>query len=208
MKGLLYKEYAVLKSQMKSWLVLLAFFVVYTGIFRNISIAFMMISIMGLMNCYNSFHYDKQYRCNDYIAAMPVSRFQMVLAKYLFIILLDIALAAVSLILAGAWGWAGAGAFPELSASVAAIMGVLFLMQIISIPLIYAIGVNRARYVNMLLWVLPWLLVFMAVRDGRPLPVKKEFLIRLTHAVPLLLIVLLAISFAVSVSVFRRRDIK
>ena len=117
MKGLLYKEYAVLKSQMKSWLVLLAFFVVYTGIFRN-----------------------------DYIAAMPVSRFQMVLAKYLFIILLDIALAAVSLILAGAWGWAGAGAFPELSASVAAIMGVLFLMQIISIPLIYAIGVNRARY--------------------------------------------------------------
>ena len=33
MKGLLYKEYAVLKSQMKSWLVLLAFFVVYTGIF-------------------------------------------------------------------------------------------------------------------------------------------------------------------------------
>ncbi len=73
---------------------------------------------------------------------------------------------------------------------------------------IYAIGVNRARYVNMLLWVLPWLLVFMAVRDGRPLPVKKEFLIRLTHAAPLLLIVLLAISFAVSVSVFRRRDIK
>ncbi|NBI72931.1 ABC-2 transporter permease [Clostridiaceae bacterium] len=207
MKGLLYKEYAVLKSQMKSWLILLAFFVVYTGIFRNISIAFMMISIMGLMNCYHSFHYDKQYRCNDYIAAMPVSRFRMVLAKYVFVMLLDAGLASVSLILAALWGWGESGSFLELSVSAAVSVGGLLFMQILSLPLIYAIGVERARYVNMLLWILPWMIVFMAVKNGRPLPLSKELMISLMHAAPLLFIVFLAVSFGISVFVFRRKDI-
>ena len=80
-------------------------------------------------------------------------------------------------------------------------------MQILSLPLIYAIGVERARYVNMLLWILPWMIVFMAVKNGRPLPLSKELMISLMHAAPLLFIVFLAVSFGISVFVFRRRDI-
>ena len=159
------------------------------------------------MNCYHSFHYDKQYRCNDYIAAMPVSRFRMVLAKYVFVMLLDAGLASVSLILAALWGWGKSGSFLELSVSAAVSVGGLLFMQILSLPLIYAIGVERARYVNMLLWILPWMIVFMAVKNGRTLPLSKELMISLMHAAPLLFIVFLAVSFGISVFVFRRRDI-
>lgn len=78
MKGLLYKEFCMFKPQFKSWAFVLIFFIIYGIIFKNVYMITMMISVLGLVSCFSSFSYDKQYRCDEYLAAMPVSRKQLV----------------------------------------------------------------------------------------------------------------------------------
>ena len=99
MRGLLYKEYYMLRPQLKSWLAFLLFFTVYSFVFKSVGMLTMMLAVIGITSCYNSFHYDKQYRCDEYIAAMPVSRGQMVASKYMFSLSVDLLIAAVTAVI-------------------------------------------------------------------------------------------------------------
>lgn len=207
MKGLLYKEYVMLKPQLKSWLSILVLFIVYTAIFQNVFMLLMMVSLLGLMNCFNSFHYDKLYRCDEYIGAMPVSRMQMVLAKYIFTILLDWLLAAAALLLAAGYTALTGGSFAELLVSVCAVLCVMLFMQLVLIPLIYAIGIDRARYVNMILWIAPWALILLKAKSSGLPSVSEEMILRILLLSPVLLLILCAVSLPLSVYIFRRKDI-
>lgn len=103
MKGLLYKGFCMFKPQFKSWAFVLIFFIIYGIIFKNVYMITMMISVLGLVSCFSSFSYDKQYRCDEYLAAMPVSRKQLVWSKYIFVLCLDLILAAAAFVLAAGY---------------------------------------------------------------------------------------------------------
>ena len=91
----------------------------------------MMISVLGLVSCFSSFSYDKQYRCDEYLAAMPVSRKQLVWSKHIFVLCLDLILAAAAFVLAAGYAvWAGEP-LVELLAGVGSALVVTVLMQAI-----------------------------------------------------------------------------
>ena len=165
----------------------------------------MMISVLGLVSCFSSFSYDKQYRCDEYLAAMPVSRKQLVWSKYIFVLCLDLILAAAAFVLAAGYAvWAGEP-LVELLAGVGSALVVTVLMQAILLPMVYIIGIDKARYVNIVIWMVPWVGI-MLFRDRLP-QIQKEQIIMMLKIIPVIAVVLMVVSVCISVSVFRKKDL-
>lgn len=205
MKGLLYKEICMFKPQLKSWALVLMIFAVYGVVFRNVSMILMMTGMLGLMACFNSFTYDKQFRCNEYLAAMPVSRKEMVWSKYIFMLGLDLILTVVSLIVTAGYAFITREPVIEVFAGVGAVLAVTIVMQAILMPMVYIIGIEKARYVNIVIWMLPWVLV-MLFKDR--LPKIEEWQIMMTlKIIPFIAAVFMAASVCISVSSFRKKDL-
>lgn len=206
MKGLLYKEYCMLKPQAKSWLGALAIMLVYAYIFKNISMLFMMISILGITYSISGFSYDKMYHCEEWIASMPVSRKQMVQSKYLFLLLLDLALAVLCVALvAGIALFAGTDLM-EAAATGGAVLGVTVLMQAVALLLIYKMGPEKARIFYILIGFGPIVILFVLNEAGMLPHLTDALVYSALRATPLVVIAVLLLSFAASVRIYGRKE--
>lgn len=193
------------KPQFKSWAFVMAIFVVYGILFKSVSMIMIMISVLGLISCFNSFSYDKQYRCDEYLAAMPVSRKTIVLSKYSFIFCLDAILTVTAMVFTTGYALFSGESIPELLSEVGAILMVTVFMQSILMPMIYILGIDKARYLNTAIWLLPWVLI-MLFRDRLP-KIGKEQVLMILKITPVITAVLMVISIGVSVAVYRRKDL-
>lgn len=136
---------------------------------------------------------------------MPVSRKQLVWSKYIFVLCLDLILAAAAFVLAAGYAvWAGEP-LVELLAGVGSALVVTVLMQAILLPMVYIIGIDKARYVNIVIWMVPWV-VIMLFRDRLP-QIQKEQIIMMLKIIPVIAVVLMVVSVCISVSVFRKKDL-
>ncbi|MCB6610632.1 ABC-2 transporter permease [[Clostridium] symbiosum] len=205
MKGLLYKEICMFRPQLKSWAMVLVIFAVYGVIFRNVSMILMMTSMLGLMACFNSFSYDKQFHCNEYLAAMPVSRKEMVWSKYIFMLGLDLILSIISLIFTAGYAFIAKEPVIEILAGVGAVLVVTVFMQAILMPMVYIMGIEKARYVNIVIWMLPWVLV-MLFKDRLP-KIEEWQIIMVLKIMPFIAAVFMVASVCISVSSFRKKDL-
>ena len=207
MRGLLYKEYYMLRPQLKSWLAFLLFFTVYSFVFKSVGMLTMMLAVIGITSCYNSFHYDKQYRCDEYIAAMPVSRGQMVASKYMFSLSVDLLIAAVTAVIILVSCTVPALNIPldEAMGAAGGVLAVTVLIQAVTIPLIYILGVEKARYVNMIIWMAPWVLI-MLNRDRLP-DITENQIMGLLKLAPMAILAVLVVSWLISTAVFKKRDL-
>lgn len=135
----------------------------------------------------------------------PVSRKQLVWSKYIFVLCLDLILAAAAFVLAAGYAvWAGEP-LVELLAGVGSALVVTVLMQAILLPMVYIIGIDKARYVNIVIWMVPWV-VIMLFRDRLP-QIQKEQIIMMLKIIPVIAVVLMVVSVCISVSVFRKKDL-
>lgn len=207
MKGLLYKEFCMFKPQLKSWGGAFAIILIYAFIFKNVTMLFMMVAVIGIMNSVTSFSYDKMYRCEELIAALPVSRKQMVQSKYLFLLGLDLILAAASSVLVFAVSLFERADLIELAASGAAVLGVTVLMQAVVLPLVYKMGPDKARIFYMIIGMCPVVILFgLNELDMLP-PLTEEFVFSMLKAAPFVVIAVLIISFFISVGIYRKKDL-
>lgn len=207
MKGLLYKEFYTLRPQIKGWLTMLIIFIAYAIVFKNSFMILIMLAMVGFTSCFNSFHYDKQYQCNEFIAAMPVSRGQMVAAKYLFAFSIDLVMALVSavvILLMAAFSKLPSS-LSEAAITVSSILGVTIIMQCVVIPMIYILGVEKARYANIVIWLLPSAIIFLN-KDRLP-AITESMVMGAMKLLPLIVIALIVISWGISTVVFRRKDL-
>ncbi len=193
------------KPQLKSWAMVLVIFAAYGVIFRNVSMILMMTSMLGLMACFNSFSYDKQFHCNEYLAAMPVSRKEMVWSKYIFMLGLDLILSIVSLIFTAGYAFISKDPVIEIFAGVGAVLVVTVFMQAILMPMVYIMGIEKARYINMVIWMLPWVLV-MLFKDRLP-KIEGWQIIMVLKIMPFIAALFMVASVCISVSSFRKKDL-
>ena len=92
MKGLLYKDLALMGRQAKLMLLyILVFGVVFMGFMGNTSFALSFISLMMFMFSINCFAYDEQASFDKLTAAAPVPKRAVVLARYLSSLIIWIA---------------------------------------------------------------------------------------------------------------------
>lgn len=206
MRGLLYKEYALFKPQLKSWTGALVILSIYAILFKNLSMLLMLIAIAGTMVSANSFSYDRMYHCEEWIAAMPVSRKQMVMAKYLFLLAMDLILSVVLVTAVMGVGVMFHADLLDILASGCSVLAVTVLLQSVSLPLIYKLGPEKARIFYALIGIAPMVLLFVLKQMEMLPPLTDELGYLILKALPFIGIAAMSLSFVLSVRIYRKKE--
>ena len=154
MIGLLKKEYYLMEGQMKSWLIVAVFCFFYSYFMNAYSFLFMLIILIGIMSTMTVFSLDKACGWDTYAISLPLTRKEIVEARYLFAFLIDIGVSLACCLLMLLRGLIKGGVnIPESLHSLFQILLVTILMQLLLFPVIYKLGVEKARFVYMAVFI-------------------------------------------------------
>ena len=154
MIGLLKKEYYLMEGQMKSWLIVAVFCFFYSYFMNADSFLFMLIILIGIMSTMTVFSLDKACGWDTYAISLPLTRKEIVEARYLFAFLIDIGVSLACCLLMLLRGLIKGGVnIPESLHSLFQILLVTILMQLLLFPVIYKLGVEKARVVYMAVFI-------------------------------------------------------
>lgn len=154
MIGLLKKEYYLMEGQMKSWLIVAVFCFFYSYFMNADSFLFMLIILIGIMSTMTVFSLDKACGWDTYVISLPLTRKEIVEARYLFAFLIDIGVSLACCLLMLLRGLMNGGVnIPESLHSLFQILLVTILMQLLLFPVIYKLGVEKARFVYMAVFI-------------------------------------------------------
>ena len=154
MIGLLKKEYYLMEGQMKSWLIVAVFCFFYSYFMNEDSFLFMLIILIGIMSTMTVFSLDKACGWDTYAISLPLTRKEIVEARYLFAFLIDIGVSLACCLLMLLRGLMNGGVnIPESLHSLFQILLVTILMQLLLFPVIYKLGVEKARFVYMAVFI-------------------------------------------------------
>jgi hypothetical protein len=167
MKGLILKDFLVLKKSFRIFAIILFAYVIMAAIgLLDSNIIIVMIIVLMLTLPISSFAYDEQSNWIRYAMSMPAGRRNVVKARYLSCVIVLLIGAAVAL---GAGLAAGAGNKDKQMESlimVAAGLTVGLLYMDINLVLNYKLGVEKARIWFYVLIMTPALLVGLIARFG------------------------------------------
>ncbi len=163
MKGLLLKDIIGMKSFFKFFLIIV---VVCTGFAiaskngdYSAGIATSISIFIGGMMGFTSFAYDTAYGWDQYVLTLPYTKKQIVLAKYVFSLLITgigagIGIAANLLLVA--FGVSQDDPFMVLVIGLLLCMVAIFIS--IMIPLMFRFGVEKARIIVIIIFIVPFML--------------------------------------------------
>ena len=83
MKGLIIKDLCVLKNQMKTLLLVLAFFIIFSIINEDATFILFLIPFYMIMILITTFNYDEFNKWDSYCNSLPLSRKEIVKSKYI-----------------------------------------------------------------------------------------------------------------------------
>lgn len=202
MRGLIRKEFSLLKTNGLVYLVVIALFSFLT-VSGNGNFSAMIV-MMTTMLALNTFTYDDLARWNLYCLALPVSRKTVVQSKYLLTLLLWAVGMAFSWLLVaiapGSDGTVTAAFLPSLL-----IGSALLVAFAITMPFLFKLGVEKARLIMMLAVAVPLLIAvgLMTIWDEQ----AASPLAALSVAMAVIALALLAVSYFFSVRILERKDI-
>lgn len=213
MKGLLMKDFLVLRKALKTYLLILVFYLAIsvTGSLSP-SLVCSMTCMIILMVPISAFSYDELSGWNRYAVALPLSRATIVPARYLFVLILEIAallfgLLTCALLLA----LDPAAPVSEALLSMAAVLGFGLVVVAVLLPLNYKLGPERARPYLYLIVFIPVLLLFAAGKLGllNALPVipSPQLLVGLVLLFPAVGLAAMAVSYPVSCRIINQKDL-
>lgn len=206
MKGLLLKDWYLIKSYCLSFfviamvMILATAFVSDVAVFESYPVLFAGMIPMTLQS------YDEKEKWHVYSGTLPVSRAQFVSAKYL-IGLLDVAVVIAATVLVRAVsGLALPGRGTAVSPTLFAAAGLGLFAPAVALPLVFRFGAEKARIIYLILVaVVAGASYILLDNDGAP------SLVEATPAAPAVLclaaLALYAVSWAISVASYKRREL-
>ena len=211
MMGLVKKDFYLAGVLFKSYLMILAVFVVLSlvGVYDGTFLA-SFLSLMCIMLPVNVFSYDEQAKWDKYAAALPGGRRAVVQARYVFTLIVS----AGAVVLGGAVGAAACLLDPtagetlwEMVLSTAAGGSVGILLNAVMLPLMFKFGVQKGRlYLALVLAIL-----FGAFLGGvaalASAVQEPSALILPLAAIPVAGLLALVPSYLLSLRVFRKKDL-
>lgn len=206
MSGLILKDLLYLKKTAKVLVVLAAFYVILflstgaedggSGLLAGVVV--MLTVILSI----NAFAYDELAKWRLYEGSLPVSRNRAVLARYLLALIFATGLALVSAVLElfTAHGVTPEGIMVPLESWSAALLicAVLF-------PAIYKFGTQKARFLLMLVFLIPTLGAILLKNLNLPVPDEADLEVWL-NLFPLLAAAAYLFSLWLSCRIFRKKE--
>lgn len=202
MTGLFLKDLISLKRQGKT---LLIFFVMYIVLFiamKNVDFIYGMIIIICTTLVLNTFSYDEASKWDYYALALPISKQQLVLCKYLLSVTLSFAGLLTCIIISVVTNKLSFDTWLTLYA----LVGVAILIISIMLPLLFKFGTQKARLLVICVILAPVFLALLASKAGIPAPTEAtiKFLIILS---PFVLAACFIASFFISCRIMEKKEI-
>lgn len=210
MKGLLLKDFCILKKQIKLMVVFVIFYAIWAVAAKMPTMMGTMVILLSIMMPISSMTYDEAGQWYRYAFSLPIPRRTLVLSKYVLGFLVSLGGLVVSaigniIILALTNGenalesWLTIIGFLEL--------GVIFLSIII--PILFKYGVEKGRLFIVVIAVIPSLLVALlgsTLKTSGTLMPSAELLQAILYSSPLFTLAIFLISFRISVGICRKKE--
>lgn len=210
MKGLLLKDFCILKKQMKLMVVFVIFYAIWAVAAKMPTMMGTMVILLSIMMPISSMSYDEAGQWYRYAFSLPIPRRTLVLSKYVLGFLVSLGGLVVSAIgniivlsltnWENAWeSWLTIIGFLEL--------GVIFLSIII--PILFKYGVEKGRLFIVVIAVIPSLLVALlgsTLKTSGTLMPSAELLQAILYSSPLFTLAIFLISFRISVGICRKKE--
>ena len=208
MKGLLIKDFLLLRSYGKSLLLMFLLFLII-GATSGPAFIVGIVMIESVMLAVSTFSYDDMAKWNSYMLAMPVSRKTAVREKYALAFLLSL----IGIVLSIAAGIA-AGALrgnidlKEVAATVGGCFIAACLYVSVMIPMTYRFGAEKMRFLLLAVFFVLFFVVFGGyVFLKKSAPGALEALARAWPIFQPLVAAAIAVSYLISVRIFLKKEI-
>ena len=218
MKGLLVKDFSYILKDMKTYALMLVFYVFIFSISNSggengAGVLSGMIIMLLFIISMNTFSYDDYNNWNRYALTMPVSRNDLVLSKYVFSLLSFVVGLVLSMVVTiGINTYNGVGDFMEtISASIG--VGTVYIVYTsLMFPVLFKYGTEKARMLMMAMFLVPALLVFVIVKFFPS--VGSGFMRTLSNSNPisiglitiLIMLGVLLISIKISLGIMKKKE--
>lgn len=211
MKGLLLKDVYTLKATLRIYAIMTVIYRVIGIVFDNMSFLYIVYVLASTVVPMSAVAYDERCAWGRYSASLPVNRTQLAISKYLLGL---ICLGFCVLSSVAAFFFSDNMVFDEFLASAVSTTCVAIIYMSLVMPVVYKLGAEKSRVVIFVILLVPALLIF----GGAYLIMKFNFkmppavLSLLTNdtallvGIVLLSLALLAVSMAISVSIYKKRD--
>lgn len=211
MKGLVIKDILNLKKAITTTLIIILFYGVLSYNTGDMSMLIGMTVLVMTSMTFSSMSYDDMAKWDSYALAMPITRKNIVLSKYI----LSILLSTIATILSGIFSVAityirGDFYGIEKIQEIVLIAYIVFLISIfyisIVMPLIFKFGVENARILMLGSYLIPAGIVYLFYKMGVQLPSEEQLKI-LLYTSPIILIIVLILSTATTYKIYKNKDI-
>ncbi len=217
MKGLIIKDLCVLKNQMKTLLLVLAFFVIFSIINEDATFILFLVPFYMIMILITTFNYDEFNKWDSYCNSLPLSRKEIVKSKYILfnatsLIVLILGIIASFIIP----NFIENTTFESLFASIIGVAFGICLVISLLIPFYYKFGSSKGRIMLFLCIVILALLIGMItsldIFNNKELMNLLNSLNNLSLGMITLLLIILAIivmsiSNYISVRIYKNKEL-
>lgn len=217
-KGLITKDLLQLKSYRKSLVIFILIFVL-TGIEQGIEemggyISIMLTLAFGMFSI-ATFSYDEQAKADRYIMTLPLTRKEIVLSKYVLIMLSTIVGAILGIIVSSAIVYLNLKSLPDIQELISMAIGGIFgigIVEAIQVPCIYKLGAERGRVqIFIVIAIIAFILggiFFLGEKMSINLPVDLNLI---NQFMPMILVVVTLlmyyISYRISCKIYSKKEI-
>ena len=210
MKGLILKDFYTMSSTLKIYAFLILVYVAVFGIMENNPISAIMVSTQVISMCpVNALAYDEQVKWDKIARTAPVSAKEIVVAKYIFSLLMAVAAAVFStlaIIIVDKFR----NTSDCLIAMVMAIQLAMFYHSLL-FPTIYKFGTTKGRIYTMLIMFIPAILValfsFVGFWTSAVIIMLTDYGELCAAAIVLLIVLMYIGSVGLSVNIYKNKDL-
>ena len=217
MKGLIIKDLCVLKNQMKTLLLVLAFFIIFSIINEDATFILFLVPFYMIMILITTFNYDEFNKWDSYCNSLPLSRKEIVKSKYILfnatsLIVLIVGILS-SLIIPN---FIENTTFESLFASIIGVAFGICLLISLLIPFYYKFGTNKGRIMLFLCIVILALIIGMItsldIFNNKEIMNLLNSLNNLSIGMITLLliivtIIIMTISYYISVRIYKNKEL-
>ncbi|HBG0225720.1 TPA: ABC-2 transporter permease, partial [Clostridioides difficile] len=207
MKGLILKDLLNLKGNIKFILLFIIMFGFMSSLGDgNVNNFIGVIIVLCTTMIVSTFSYDDLNKWDSYVLTMPINRNDIVLSKYLTMLIFSFIGVLVSLIVSVTIGYfKNTLILNETLLINALILSISVCFGSLILPLIYKFGIERARLLMILCFLVPTLalLVFKSILENISSPISIEIILNtLVYSLPFVAILLFVISYFISSKIY------
>lgn len=210
MKGLLLRDFYNAKQIWKSLIGIGVFCVVFTFVLKSSIYTLMMTMILGINVISSAIAIDEKGGWS-YLLAAPVGRKQIVLEKYLYCFLVQALLMLAGIVIGVLANYLYYTPWEEFWLLAAVYFAYYLYVVALMLPLNFKIGVDKSRYLLMVIFVAPALVFVGAVsvlgKEGGLSGISTDSIMRVVPILLVAAVVLFLLSYFVSKRIFLKKEI-